>query len=393
MSGSGALLAAATLAALTLLGCGERDRTTTSTATADEARGGGVRLEKLADFDQPLYVTQPPTGDEALYVVEQCGRIQRVDPDGAAETYLDVGNKVTCGGEQGLLSLAFAPDYERSGLLYVNYTDTEGDSVTAEYARSSSDPEMADPGSAREVLRIEDPYPNHNGGLLLFGPDGKLYLGMGDGGSAGDPDRTAQDLSTLLGKLIRIDPTPRGSDPYGIPADNPFAHQAGARPEILAYGLRNPWRFSFDRDTDALWIGDVGQDTFEEIDAVEFEELASGLNFGWSAFEGTRRFNDDQQAPDAVPPAHEYGREAGCSVTGGYVVRDRELADLEGRYVYGDFCQGQLRSFTARPGEEATDDRAAGLHVPGLSSFGEDAQGHLYVTSLEGPVYRLVADE
>jgi hypothetical protein len=200
-----------------------------------------------------------------------------------------------------------------------------------------------------------------------------LYLGLGDGGSAGDPERRAQDRSSPLGKLLRLDPSSPEADP-----------------EIYALGLRNPWRYSFDRETGDLWIGDVGQDDLEEIDGVSRAD-AAGANFGWSAFEGTKRFNADQEAPHAIEPVLVYGRDGGCSVTGGFVVRDPELRSLYGRYLYGDYCEGELRSFTARPGAEATDDTPLGQQVPGLSSFGEDVAGHIYATSLEGPVYRLNA--
>jgi glucose/arabinose dehydrogenase len=349
---------------------------------------GGVDLQQVGEFEQPLYVTQPE-GERDLFVVEQGGRILRVPTDGGApEMYLDLSDQISCCGEQGLLSVAFAPDYERSGLLYVDYTDVDGDTRVVEYRRDASGA-TADPDSARELLRVDQPYSNHNGGLLMFGPDGLLYLGLGDGGSADDPQRNGQDLSTALGKLLRIDLRPTGGEPYGIPPGNPFADQAGARPEIYSYGLRNPWRFSFDRETGALWIGDVGQNAFEEVDGVARGEGA-GANFGWSAFEGEVRFNEDQEAPGHVPPVLTYGRDRGCSVTGGYVVRDRALPTLYGRYLYGDYCEGQLRSFTARPDREATDDRPLGPTVPALSSFGEDASGRVYITSLEGPVYRLV---
>jgi glucose/arabinose dehydrogenase len=340
-----------------------------------------------------VFVAQPPGERRDLYVVEQGGRVILVD-DGkvAAEPFLDISAEVTAGGEQGLLSIAFAPDYQRSGRFYVDFTDTEGDTRVWELRRSESDPRVADPRTRRELLFVDQPFSNHNGGLLLFGPDRKLYVGLGDGGSASDPMRNGQDLSTLLGKILRIDPLPSGDEPYGIPQSNPFTDEEGARPEIYAYGLRNPWRFSFDRAGGALSIGDVGQDAIEEVDLVGPGE-AAGANFGWSAFEGEERFNSDQDAPDHVSPVLTYPLEGGnCAVTGGYVVRDERLRSLYGRYLYGDFCAGELRSFTARPGEQAADDRALGVQVPQLSSFAEDGQGRIYATSLAGPVYRLEAE-
>ena len=334
---------------------------------------GGIELDQLGEFDQPVYVTQPRGEPSHLYVVEQCGRVQRVPSGGGpASVFLDISDQVTCGGEQGLLSLAFDPDYRDSGLFYVYYTDTEEDQRIAEYQRSADDPATADPASGRELLRMDDFAANHNGGLLLFGPDGELYAGTGDGGGAGDPERTAQDLESPLGKLLLID-----------------TRRPGAAPAIAAYGLRNPWRFSFDRETGDLWIGDVGQDAVEEIDSVPAAKLDGELNFGWSAYEGSQEFNSDQEAPGALAPTLEYGREGGCSVTGGYVVRDPQLPTLYGRYLYGDFCEGQLRSFTAEAGETAGDDRELGVEVPSLSSFAEDDAGRIYATSLDGPVYRL----
>ncbi len=325
-------------------------------------------------------------------MVEKTGRIQVVRDGKLVSTpFLDLSDQVSTGGEQGLLSLAFAPDYRKSGLLYVDYTDTAGDTRVVEYRRSSSDPLVADPQSAREVLVVDQPYSNHNGGLVVFGPDDLLYIGLGDGGSANDPERRGQDLSTLLGKILRIDPRPSGGRLYSIPDSNPFVGRSGARPEIYSYGLRNPWRFSFDSLTRALAIGDVGQVQFEEVDLVARGD-GRGANFGWSAYEGFTRFNDDQEAPNAVPPVLVYTHEVGCSITGGYVVRDRSLPTLYGRYLYGDYCAGQLRSFPATPGGRADDDRPLGLEIPQLSSFGEDNAGHVYATSLEGPVYRLTAD-
>jgi glucose/arabinose dehydrogenase len=384
-------------AAIAIAGCGGDDGNSTASSTATTTSAGsttttagggggstvgsgkgGVALEQLGSFDQPVYVTEADGDPQHLYVVEQCGRVARVPSNGGeGTTFLDLSDLVTCGGEQGLLSVAFAPDYADSGRLYVNYTDVDGDSRTVEYRRSEDDPARADPESAVELVHIDDFAPNHNGGLLLFGPDGELYLGMGDGGGAGDPERTAQNPDSPLGKLLRI----------GL-------NHPGAPPEVAALGLRNPWRFSFDRKTDDLWIGDVGQDTFEEIDGLPAGGLdaQSPPNFGWSAFEGPARFNGDQHAPDAIAPVLVYGRDRGCSVTGGYVVRDPDLPSLYGRYLYGDFCEGELRSFVADPTGDAADDRDLGLNVSQLSSFGEDAAGHVYAVSLDGPVYRLVAD-
>ncbi|MGH2994670.1 MAG: PQQ-dependent sugar dehydrogenase [Solirubrobacterales bacterium] len=344
---------------------------------------------RIGEFRQPLYVAQPPGEDDDLYVVEKEGRIILVD-DGRPVTdpFLDLRDEVSTGSEQGLLSVAFAPDYSSSGRLYVNFTDTEGDTRIQEFRRDADDPSRADPASRRELLRIDQPFDNHNGGLVLFGPDDLLYVGTGDGGSAGDPMRNAQDLSTLLGKILRIDPEPAGDRPYGIPSSNPFLDDPGARGEIYSYGLRNPWRFSFDRRHEALSIGDVGQASLEEIDLVARGERR-GANFGWSAFEGSQPFNEDQEARGAIPPVLTYPLDDACAVTGGYVVRDERLRSLYGRYLYGDFCVGELRSFTARPGREAEDDRPLGLEVPQLSSFGEDNRGRIYATSLNGPVYRL----
>ncbi|MGH2955135.1 MAG: PQQ-dependent sugar dehydrogenase [Solirubrobacterales bacterium] len=384
----------------------DRETTTTTTADADAADEGarprvgdgqsGVRLQEIGEFEEPVHVTQPPGGDPGhLYVVERCGEIQRVPVGGGEpETFLDLSEQVECGGtEQGLLSVAFAPDYRDSGLFYVYYTDTGQNQTVAEY-EASADGSEADPGSARELLTMEDFASNHNGGLLLFGPDDRLWIGTGDGGGADDPERNGQDLTQLLGKILRIDPTAAGGEPYSIPRDNPYLDEPEARPEIAINGMRNPWRFAFDRETDDLWIADVGQNELEEIDSVSFEEVVgreAAVNFGWSAFEGSQRFNEDQEAPGALPPVHEYGRELGCSVTGGLVVRNPELTSLYGRYVYGDFCEGELRSFTARAGEPATDDRELGVEVASLSSFGEDTDANVYATSLEGPVYRLAA--
>jgi glucose/arabinose dehydrogenase len=344
-----------------------------------------VTLQKIGDFDQPDYVAQPP-GSSDLYVVEKPGRL-RIVRDGRTlpQPALDISDQVSDSGEQGLLSVAFAPDFPSSRLLYVYFTGDDQDQHLVEF--KANDDGTVDRGSQREVLHMDDFASNHNGGLALFGPDDHLYIGTGDGGLEEDVHRTGQDLSSLLGKLLRIDPRQSGGRPYTVPADNPFVGRQGARPEIYSYGLRNPWRFSFDSQDNALLIGDVGQNTQEEIDYTPAGK-ARGANFGWSAFEGTDRFNRDVNAPNAVPPIFTYDHSEGCSITGGYVVHDPALPSLSGRYVYGDYCAGDLRSLIPASGG-ARGDRSLGLNVPDLSSFGVDDQGHVYATSLDGPVYRL----
>jgi glucose/arabinose dehydrogenase len=366
-----------------LAGCGGGAPTTLSS--------GAVRLAKVGDFDSPLYVTAPPGDIHRTFVVERGGRIWEVrDGKKLSTPFLDIHQQVLSGGEQGLLSLAFAPDYARSGLFYVMYTaQPHGEERIVEYRRRTAD--AADPGSARLVLAQRDPENNHNGGLLLFGPDKLLYVGMGDGGAEGDPHGprgNGQNLGTLFGKLLRIDPRRSGGRPYTVPRSNPFVRRAGARPEIYAYGLRNPWRFSFDPAGDLI-IGDVGQDMWEEVD-IQGPGRARGKNFGWRVWEGRSRYKPRESAPGAVFPALVESHKQGyCSVTGGYVLRDPGLpAAWRGRYVWGDYCRGKVEWARLRPGARARVHQT-GLSVPGLSSFGEDARGRVYVTSLNGPVYRL----
>jgi glucose/arabinose dehydrogenase len=366
------------------------DGSTGGSATTDggQAAARGVRLRRIGTFRDPLYVTAPPGDRRRVFVVEQSGRIYvLVGGKRVRRPFLDVSGEIVAGGEQGLLSMAFAPDYRRSGRFYVDYTDRNGDTRVVEYRRSGRSPNVASRSTRRVVLGVDQPYPNHNGGLLLFGPDGYLYIGMGDGGSAGDPENRAQNLNSLLGKLLRIDPRRGGSAAYRSPASNPFVGRGG-RNEIYAYGLRNPWRFSFDRRNRDLYIGDVGQGAVEEIDYAP-RGGARGRNYGWSCFEGNRPYDKSRSCPGATAPILTYGRAGGeCSVTGGVVVRDPQLPGLAGRYVYGDFCTGQIRSLRVTNGR-ATGDRAQNLHVANLSSFGEDARGRVYATSLSGAVYRL----
>ena len=393
-------------AVLVIVACGSgdtsrADSTTATTATAPAATQRarptrtGVRLAAVGRFHSPVYVAAPRGDRRRIFVVEQAGTI-RVVRGGRrlSRPFLDVRSLVTSGGEQGLLSMAFAPDYARTRRFYVNYTDKQGLQRVVEYRRSRSSADRALSSSARTVLRYDGEEPNHNGGLVVFGPDRLLYIGTGDGGGANDQHGSrgnAQDLGSLLGKILRIDPRRSGGRPYSVPARNPFTGRSGARPEIYSYGLRNPWRFSFDRSTGDLTIADVGQDAIEEIDFARRDE-ASGANYGWRPYEGTRRVTGEP-ATGHVPPVLQLTHAAGnCSVTGGYVVRDRSLPDLEGRYVYGDLCKGELRSVRLAPGSASGDAAIPGLpKVAQLSSFGEDALGRVYVVSLDGPVYRFAA--
>jgi glucose/arabinose dehydrogenase len=364
------------------------EATATATATPSSA-SRGVRLRKVGDFSDPVYLTSPPGDRSRQFVVEQGGRVLVVRDGRTLRTpFLDIRGQVTAGGEQGLLSIAFAPDYASSGLFYVYFTDGAGDQRIVEYRRRSAD--RADPGSARLVLRMADSESNHNGGLLLFGPDDLMYVGTGDGGGGGDQHGSrgnAQNLGSLLGKILRIDPRAGGGRPYQVPRDNPFVGRAGARGEVYAYGLRNPWRFSFDRRTGDLTIGDVGQNAWEEI---SFVRDGAGANFGWRPFEGRSRYAPGESAPGHVAPVIVRSHNAGnCSITGGVVVRDRALTGLRGRYVFGDFCRGRVESARLSRGR-ARGVRRTSLKVDSLSSFGEDAQGRVYVLSLAGPVYRIV---
>jgi glucose/arabinose dehydrogenase len=370
--------------------------TTTTPAPAPEPEGGarGIRLARLGTFDEPTDLTSRPDDANTLFVVEKGGTI-RVMRDGEVldQPLLDISDRVSTGSEQGLLSMAVPPDFAQSRRFYVNYTDVDGTTQVVEYRTTSGDPNRADPDSARTVLSQEQPESNHNGGQLQFGPDGMLYIGFGDGGGAGDQHGdigNGQDLGTWLGKILRIDPRPSGGKPYTVPADNPFVNREGARPEIWVYGLRNPWRFSFDRKTGALTIGDVGQDAVEEIDYTPASRTA-GSNFGWRAYEGAEVFDPDLDAGEVVRPAVEHSHDEGwCSITGGYVIRDPALAALDGQYVYGDFCQPNLWMAKLRF-EGSSDDRQLEAQAQQVSSFGQDADGRIYVVSLAGPVSRIVA--
>jgi putative cell wall-binding protein/glucose/arabinose dehydrogenase len=338
-----------------------------------------VALTRLATLSQPLALATR-AGDAGLYVAEKGGRVRRVGD--ATTTVLDLSGQVSTGPEQGLLGIAFSQNGTR---LYVSYTDRNGDSRIVEYAMAGN---AATPGSARLLLTVDQPFSNHNGGQVTIGPDGMLYIGFGDGGSANDPQDNGQRLDTLLGKLLRIDPTPSGSSAYRIPPDNPFVGHAGARAEIWTWGLRNPWRFSFDRASGDLWIGDVGQSGVEEVD-YRAAGTAAGANFGWARLEGTRPVRGTPP-PGAVPPLLEYETGPGgtCAVTGGYVYRGARIPRLRGAYVYADFCVGDVKA-VVQSGGAVVASRDLAVSAANLSSFGEDQAGELYAFSLDGDVFRL----
>jgi glucose/arabinose dehydrogenase len=347
-------------------------------------------LQRLGRFNQPLYVAQAPGDARRLFVVEKRGRVKVIRGGRVLRRpFLSLRGQVSTATEQGLLGLAFAPSYTRSHRFYVAFTDRHGVLRVEEFRRSRSSADYANEATRRLVLAIHSqPEKTHNGGSLVFGPDGLLYIGVGDGGGPRDPKRTAQDRSKLLGKLLRIDPRRHGRQRYRSPRSNPFVRRRGMRDEIWANGLRNPWRFSFDRRTGALLLGDVGQEAYEEID-YRPRGNGRGANFGWSAYEGNHRLNRSVHAPGHVRPIHTYGRDNGCAVVAGYVVRDAALPRLRGRFLYGDFCTGEIRSLVPHA-PLARDPRREHVRVQALSSFGEDLRGRIYVTSLAGPVYRIV---
>jgi glucose/arabinose dehydrogenase len=340
---------------------------------------------------RPLDLLSPPGDQQRIFIVEQGGVI-RILQDGALldTPFLDISAKVKReGNEQGLLGLAFHPQFAENGYLYVNYTGQTGvgDTVIARYSLLDGDPNQADPNSEVVLLTVAQPYANHNGGGMVFGPDGYLYMSLGDGGSAGDPQGNAQNLDTYLGKLLRVDVD--GDEPYAIPASNPFS-AGGGLPEIFAYGLRNPWRFSFDRATGDLYIADVGQNAWEEID-FQPAGAPGGWNYGWDYLEGTHAF--EGQPPEGAllaAPVFEYQHGIGCSVTGGYVYRGTALPEFNGIYLFSDYCSGRVWGLLqAADGSWMNKELfQTGWNV---SSFGLDAQGELYLIDQSGgTVYKLV---
>jgi glucose/arabinose dehydrogenase len=346
-----------------------------------------LALDSFAnDLRSPLFLTHAGDGSGRVYVVEQEGRVIVLEADGGGrQTYLDIAERIDSGGERGLLGLAFHPDFASNGRLFMNYTDLSGDTVVSGF---TGDAERADPASERVLLTIDQPFANHNGGDIAFGPDGYLYIGMGDGGSGGDPLGNGQSLRTVLGKMLRIDVD--GSEPYEVPADNPFVGDGQALPEIWAYGLRNPWRFSFDRATSDMFIGDVGQGSWEEIDHEPAGE--GGRNYGWNIMEGPECFreaNCDQSG--LVLPVTAYGRDEGSTVTGGYVYRGAAQPALAGIYLFADFGSGRIWGFASGDASSGSVEATELLETDlSIASFGEDEAGELYAVDLGGGVYRVL---
>jgi glucose/arabinose dehydrogenase len=351
-------------------------------------------VEVATGFSRPLYMTNAGDGSGRLFVVDQLGRIWIVS-NGVILTppFLDVSGLISREAlgdsytERGLLGLAFHPKYAENGVFFINYTDLDGNTVVSRYTVSAEDPNVADATSAEPILYVTQPFRNHNGGHMAFGPDGYLYIAFGDGGSGGDPQGNGQNLSALLGKILRLDVDVAAGEGYAIPDTNPFAGSDSARPEIWAWGFRNPWRFSFDRATGDLYIGDVGQGEWEEIN---FQPASSvgGENYGWNAYEGTHEFSGDSPASDVVMPVAEYSHNSGgCSVTGGYVYRGASLPALQGTYFYGDWCSGTIWAMQ----QDAAGNWQAVVSLESgrsISSFGEDEAGELYLVDYDGALLR-----
>ena len=338
-------------------------------------------------FDRPVLLTHAGDGSGLVYVVEQDGVIHRVDPAAPEriEGFLDLRSRVSRdGNEEGLLGLAFDPAFAENDRFYVYYSAARPRrSVLSRF--DVGDDGLGDPGSESVLLEVNQPFSNHNGGMIAFGPDGMLYVALGDGGSAGDPMGNGQNLGTLLGSILRIDVT-QGT-PYAIPADNPFAGKADARGEIWAYGLRNPWRFSFDREAGDLWAGDVGQGAREEVDIIR-----RGANYGWNVMEGSRCFRAASCNADGLQtPVAEYDHSLGCSITGGYVYRGERLPALEGVYLYADFCSGLIWGLRHDGGRVTEQEELASAPFD-ISSFGEDSEGEVYVLGFDGGIYTFAAE-
>ena len=388
------------LTAVVILACsGERGPQPTAPEQAAPEQAAPIVLAPAfggLTFDRPVALAFPTDNDDRALVVEQPGRILLVTREGAtwsATEFLDITDRVNDrGNEEGLLGLALDPDFDSTGVFYVYYTaSSPRRSVVSRFSVTADGPDLADAGSESIIIEVAQPYANHNGGQILFGPDGFLYIGLGDGGSAGDPRGNGQDVGTLLGSVLRIDVSAGGDEiGYIVPADNPFIGVPGARPEIWAYGLRNPWRFTFDRLSGELWAADVGQNSREEVDLI-----VPGGNYGWNMMEGSECFSPRGKVCDSEgleSPVVEYGRDEGCSITGGYVYRGSRLPRLYGWYIFGDYCSGKVWAFSRQSGDdsrhiEIMDELIDTSHK--ISSFGEDGNGELYIISLEGGIYML----
>ncbi|MEV7197018.1 PQQ-dependent sugar dehydrogenase [Streptomyces sp. NPDC093510] len=354
-----------------------------TTASADESgaprqAAAEVALKQVATARNPSAGTAGPGG--TVWIAERAGTVRVLDRHGLGKPVLDISEETTTDGERGLLGIAFDKKFAH---LYISFTDLEGTSTVDEFTVRNG---KIRPETRRTVLTQTQPYANHNGGDIKFGPDGYLYIAFGDGGAGGDPHGYGQNLDTLLGKLLRIDP--RGGKPYAVPRDNPFVGDPKARDEIWAYGLRNPWRFSFDAGTGDLLIGDVGQSSWEEIDWAPADS-DGGENYGWSRMEGSHPFRGGTEPADHVPPVHEYDRSGlGCSVTGGYVYRGRAIPQLRGQYVFSDYCDGTLRALRMKNGK-VTGVADLGVNGGQVVSFVEGGRGELYVLDIGGSVARL----
>ena len=403
-----ATLAAATalvLALAVLAGCGTSDPVVVEDAPQPEATMeatiapvplGDIQLSLepfVEGLDQPLYLTGTGAGDGTLIALEKSGRAWRLKDGVRDDTpFLDLSDVVSTESEQGLLGIAFPESFAESGRFYVDYTGGSGGTVVSRFETDGSG--SADPASEQVLLEFSQPYANHNGGMIEFGPDGMLYVSTGDGGSGGDPEGNGQRLDTYLGKLLRIDVETgdgAGMREYATPADNPFVNDAAAKSEIWAYGLRNPWRFSFDRETGDLWIGDVGQNAWEEID-FQPASSAGGENYGWNVLEGTHPFPPEAEISDTsgyVMPVVEYDRAAGKSVTGGYVYRGTTQPALEGVYLYADFSSGRI--WGLRRSGESIENVLLAETGRAIASFGEDDDGELYVVDFAGQILRVTA--
>lgn len=364
-------------------------------ATANGPPDGTVPVgleEVAAGLSFPLYLTAPAGDSDRLFIVEKGGAIRIVRNGALVPTpFLDLAGRVSAGPEQGLLGLAFDPGYADNGRFAVHYTDVNGNTVVSLFHVSDGDPDQADPASEIGVLAAEQPFANHNGGQVLFGPDGLLYLGLGDGGGGGDPGGRGQSPADLLGSILRVDVA--SGTGYTVPPDNPFVGRADARPEIWSTGLRNPWRFTFDPANGDLYIADVGQQNWEEVDVVGAAAGAGrGANFGWSATEGAHCYASASCDPSLYTlPVLEYSHGEGCSITGGFVYRGAAIPALQGHYFYADYCEGWVRSFRLENGQAVEPQQWPTLAPGGaVPSFGRDAAGELYVMNTEGRVFRIV---